>query len=103
MSGIPRLIDITTTIIRNVLNVNVKICENKIWLLQLVELSFIQQLFYGHAHGIWKFPGQGTSWIQAAAATYTTAMATPAPLTRCTGPGIELAPPQWPEPLQSGS
>ena len=41
--------------------------------------------------------------IQAAAVSATVAVATPDPLTRCTRPGMELACPQQPEPLQLNS
>ena len=43
------------------------------------------------------------NWLQEAAMTYATAAATPNPLTHCTGPGIEPAPLQRPELLQSDS
>ena len=46
---------------------------------------------------------QARDWIWAAAVTYTAAVATPDPLTHCTRLGMEPAPLQQPEPLQSDS
>ena len=46
---------------------------------------------------------QARDWIQATAATYATAAATPDPLTHYTRPGIEPAPPQPLESLQLDS
>ena len=46
---------------------------------------------------------QAKDWIRATAATYTTAMVTPDPLTHCIGPETEPKPPQLPELLLSDS
>ena len=48
--------------------------------------------FFCCTHSIWKF--EVRDWIQAAAGTYTTAVATQDHLNHCTRPGIEPAAPQ---------
>ena len=63
---------------------------------------FLFLSFWGHTHGIWKFPGQGKSrscscqpqehLIRAESATYTTAHGNTGSLTHQARPGIEPSP-----------
>ena len=62
--------------------------------LYFFKIFYFILFFYGHTRGIWKFPGQGLN---------PSLEATLDPLTHCTGLGIEPAPSQQPELLQSDS